>query len=66
MIKFNVITIDFKSDLAQFDLVESLRNTGFAVVRNHDIDKKLISGVYSEWSDFFNGDFKHSYRFDVK
>ncbi len=66
MKNFNVKTIDYKSEKAQLELVQSLRNTGFAIIRNHDIDKKLISDVYSEWSDFFNGDFKHSYRFDIE
>ena len=65
MDKFKIRTIDFKSVNAPLELVDSLRNTGFAIIRNHGIDKKLINGVYNEWSDFFKSDFKNDYIFDI-
>jgi len=63
--KFIVRTIDFKSKTAPIELVDSLKNTGFAIIRNHSIEKNLINTVYNEWSNFFNTDFKHKYRFDI-
>ena len=65
MDKFQVQTIDFKSDNAPKEFVDSLRNTGFAVIRNHTIDKNLINKVYSDWKEFFSSDIKHNYLFDV-
>ena len=48
MNNINIQTIDFKSENASSNIVESLRNTGFAVLRNHGINKKLINDVYEE------------------
>lgn len=45
--------VDFKSDKAADDLVESFRNTGFAVIRNHPISQELIDETYREWRAFF-------------
>ena len=47
-------------------LVDSLKNTGFAVIRNHGIDNKLIQNVYNEWKEFFKSDKKFDYLFDVE
>ena len=57
-------TIDYKSDNAKHKLVESLHDTGFAVLHNHPIDQKQITLVYNEWEKFFNDDDKYSYKFD--
>ena len=57
-------TIDYKSANAKHKLVESLHNTGFAVLYNHPIDQKQITSVYAEWEKFFNDDEKYSYKFD--
>ena len=57
-------TIDFLSDNAGIQFVESLRQTGFAVLANHPLDYKLITSVYDEWGNFFNSDAKHSYTFN--
>ena len=65
MNKFQIKTIDFKSVNASSEFVDSLKNTGFAVIRNHQINKDLINNVYKEWSDFFKSDYKHNYLFDI-
>jgi len=66
MNKFQIKTIDFQSDDAPAKLAKSLRNTGFAVVNNHGIDKNLINDVYEEWSSFFKSDKKNNYLFDIE
>jgi len=63
---FNVKTIDFKSDDSPYLFVESLKNTGFAVIHNHGIDDSLINHVYSEWSSFFDSKNKYDYMFDLE
>jgi isopenicillin N synthase-like dioxygenase len=64
--KFQIRTIDFQSDEAPLKLAKSLRNTGFAVIHNHGIDKDLINNVYEEWSIFFKSNKKFDYLFDIE
>lgn len=59
-----VSTIDFNSKTASSELLKSLKETGFAVIRHHPINKKLIKEVYQEWEQFFKNNNKHSYKFN--
>lgn len=45
--------IDIQSEKAPQQFVQSLRDTGFAVLENHELSDALIDRVYSEWADFF-------------
>ena len=65
MNNMDIKTIDFKSISASNQIVQSLKHTGFAILRNHGIDKKLIHDVYKEWSLFFNSKDKFNYEFDL-
>lgn len=56
--------IDFTSPTAQKDFTDSLKNTGFAVVKNHIIDQKLIAEVFKEWEVFFNSNYKMNYLYN--
>ena len=38
-----ILTIDYQSTNLGLDLTKSLKNTGFAVLKNHPISKTLIS-----------------------
>ena len=60
----NIQTVDFKSENAGGQFVESLHNTGFAIIHNHPLDFNLITSVYDEWGTFFNSDTKHSYTYN--
>ena len=66
MNNFKIRTIDFKSNNAHLLLIDSLKNTGFAVIRNHGINKTLINDVYEEWKDFFANNKKFNYLFDLE
>lgn len=59
-----VLRVDFHAKDADKQFTKSLKNTGFAVLYNHDIDQQLIDDVYSEWTDFFFSDYKNSYLFN--
>ena len=65
MNNFNVDIIDFKSENAPESLTNSLKNTGFAVLKNHNLDIDLINSVYTEWSKFFDSNYKFNYKFDL-
>ena len=60
---FNVLTIDFLSEDAPKKLVKSLKNTGFAILKNHPIPLDLLNEVYCDWEIFFNSNKKHNYPF---
>ena len=61
-----VLSVDFTSPSAAKEFKESICNTGFAVIQNHDIDPKLISDAFQEWKSFFENDEKMKYVFDPK
>ncbi|OUT39024.1 MAG: 2OG-Fe(II) oxygenase [bacterium TMED6] len=58
-----ILTIDYHSSNFGSDLTTSLKNTGFAVIKNHPISNSLITEIYSEWQTFFNSESKHNYLF---
>jgi isopenicillin N synthase-like dioxygenase len=49
-----VSKIDMKSENFQKELYDSLANTGFAILTNHDINPELMPDTYKEWAEFFN------------
>ena len=57
-------TVNYKSDNAGIQFVDSLHQTGFAMLYNHPLDFNLITSVYDEWGTFFNSDTKHSYTYN--
>lgn len=62
-----VLTCDMKSETFVSDFVSSLRNTGFAVIVNHDIPKDRIDNLYTKWAAVFNDQkVKEIYLFDKK
>ena len=60
----NVLRVDYSQDDASQHFTRSLKNTGFAVLYNHPIDKLLIKEVYKEWVVFFASDTKENYLFN--
>ncbi len=59
-----LLTVDYASPEAGLQLAESLRHTGFAVIKNHPIAATLVDHVYSEWQQFFAADTKINYLYD--
>lgn len=60
----NVLTVDYRAPDAAQRFTESLRNTGFGVLKNHPIPQDLVESIYREWLEFFDGEDKHQYAFD--
>ena len=63
---FKILTVDFLSENAPKNFVRSLKDTGFAIIKNHPISKSLLKRVYSDWTDFFNSKNKQDYLFHKK
>jgi len=60
----DVLTIDLNDSTAPTRLVDSFKSSGFAIIKNHPIDKNLIEDVYNNWESFFNSEDKYEYTFD--
>ncbi|UIP29785.1 isopenicillin N synthase family oxygenase [Photobacterium sp. TLY01] len=57
--------IDFTADDAQARFVESLRETGFGVLKNHPLQQELVSSIYDNWQAFFDSEEKYAFRFNT-
>lgn len=55
--------VDLLSPNAPSELVTSVHETGFAVLKNSPIPSDLVEAIYREWEDFFRGEAKFGYRF---
>jgi isopenicillin N synthase-like dioxygenase len=64
IIAMRVLTVDFNDKDASVKFTESLKNTGFAVIKNHPIELSLIAKVYKEWDTFFKSEEKNNYLFN--
>ena len=58
-----VASIDYQAHDAGALFTHSLRETGFAVLRNHPLPAALITAMYNGWGSFFNSNEKWDYRF---
>ena len=61
-----LLTISFTDRDAPERFEQSLRSSGFAVLRDHPIPLDIISSVYDEWKIFFRTDSKFDFPFDVE
>ncbi len=55
--------IDLRPRIIGSDLVRSLRETGFAIIKNHGISKKLLDAAYKDWAEYFSGEGKWKDKF---
>ncbi|MCG3887019.1 isopenicillin N synthase family oxygenase [Photobacterium leiognathi] len=58
--------VDYTAENAKQLFVESLRNTGFGVLKNHPIQQKLVQSIYDNWYEFFNSEEKTDFLFNVE
>ncbi|MFC3121032.1 isopenicillin N synthase family dioxygenase [Agaribacter flavus] len=56
--------VDYQSPTAAQDFVESLRQTGFGVLKNHPISQDVVSSIYTNWEAFFNSEDKHAFYYN--
>jgi len=59
-----LIAVDYTAANADVQFVESLRETGFGVLKNHPIAEATVNAIYDNWSGFFGDEHKHNYLFD--
>ncbi|MFT5712741.1 MAG: isopenicillin N synthase-like dioxygenase, partial [Glaciecola sp.] len=56
--------VDFTAPDAPQKFVESLRQTGFGVLKNHPIQQASVASIYANWQTFFNDEKKHQYLYN--
>lgn len=56
-----VISVDYRDPQAPALFAQSLRQSGFGVLRNHPIPQDLVEKIYAEWLEFFASDAKNKY-----
>jgi len=56
--------VDFTAPDAQQKFVESLRQTGFGVLKNHPISQDSVASIYANWQAFFNTEEKQAYLYN--
>lgn len=59
-----LVAVDYQAPDADQQFVESLRNTGFGVLKNHPIAQQRVSQIYQNWQQFFNSEDKHAFAYD--
>ncbi len=57
--------VDYTKPSAAKNFVQSLRETGFGVLKHHPIKKELVSAIYRDWKDFFSDDSKYDYQYKM-
>jgi len=60
-----LIAVDYTAKDADLQFVESLRDTGFGVLKNHPIAEATVNGIYESWFGFFAGTDKENFLFDA-
>ncbi|HPY40492.1 MAG TPA: 2-oxoglutarate and iron-dependent oxygenase domain-containing protein, partial [Thiolinea sp.] len=55
--------VDYLSPHAAAEFVESLREYGFGVLKNHPIRQESVQSIYRNWLAFFQSSEKYDYRF---
>ncbi len=55
--------VDFTSENAEKEFVESLRTTGFGVLKNHPVSQDKVNAIYDSWQTFFNSSQKRDFLY---
>jgi len=59
-----LVAVDYAAPDAEQQFVQSLRDTGFGVLRNHPIAQETVQSIYDNWTDFFNSEEAEQFLFD--
>jgi isopenicillin N synthase-like dioxygenase len=61
---FSIPVVDFTSAGAPQAFCNSLKQTGFAVLKNHPLQQSTVEGIYNEWLSFFKSGAARNYPYD--
>jgi isopenicillin N synthase-like dioxygenase len=61
---FSIPVVDYTAPSAPQAFCDSLKQTGFAVLRNHPLQQSMVEGIYNEWLAFFKSGAANQYPYD--
>ena len=61
-----LVAVDYTAPGADAEFVQSLKDTGFGVLKNHPIPESTVNAIYQSWVGFFTGNEKEQFLFDAK
>ena len=64
MTDLSLVAIDYRAPGADAAFTQSLRSTGFGVLKNHPMDAALVARIYAQWAEFFAGADKNAFVYD--
>lgn len=56
MTQITLEAVDYKADDAKEKFVQSLRDTGFGVLKNHPVEQASVQAIYDKWQGWFDQD----------
>ena len=56
--------VDYQASNAKELFVQSLRETGFGVLKNHPIQQEKVQAIYNTWQQFFDSEDKNNYVYN--
>lgn len=59
-----LVAVDYQAENAQQEFVESLRETGFGVLKNHPIQQSMVADIYAAWQQFFDSKEKFDFEYN--
>ncbi len=59
-----LVAVDYQAENAQQEFVESLRETGFGVLKNHPIQQSMVADIYAAWQQFFDSNEKFDFEYN--
>lgn len=59
-----LVAVDYQADNAAELFTQSLRETGFGVLKNHPVEQTLVESIYKNWKAFFDGEQKHNFLYN--
>ncbi|KRX10136.1 hypothetical protein PPERSA_08539 [Pseudocohnilembus persalinus] len=62
--KYSLKAIDLNDADAPQRFVQSLKDTGFGVIKNHPIKQERVQSIYDNWYKFFQSERKHEYLYN--
>ncbi|MCW8109692.1 isopenicillin N synthase family oxygenase [Alteromonas ponticola] len=59
-----LVAVDYNAENADKLFVESLRETGFGVLKNHPLQQSMVQEIYDASQAFFDSEEKHQYLYN--
>ena len=59
-----LVAVDYQAENAAELFTQSLRETGFGVLKNHPIQQSVVESIYNNWQTFFDSEAKQDFLYN--